>query len=105
MILLLICKNYEECHVAFKILCQLLQNLGFTINWNKVVSPTQRLTFHGIDIDCNDQTLALPESRLSELKDLLQLWTQKHSHQRKASTFSRQAELGSKSEQRWSHLS
>ncbi len=43
-----------------------------------MVSLTQRLTFLGIDIDCSDQTLALPEPRLSELKDLLQLWPQKH---------------------------
>ncbi|XP_078368365.1 uncharacterized protein LOC144652227 [Oculina patagonica] len=43
----------------------------FSINWEKAVSPTQRLTFLGIEIDTVLRQLCLPESKLCELRQLL----------------------------------
>ena len=36
-----------RCRTAFNMLVSLLESLGFTINWAKVVYPTQCLTFLG----------------------------------------------------------
>ena len=41
------------------------------INWDKAVPPTQRLTFLGVDIDTVAMQLALPETKLCELRELL----------------------------------
>ena len=35
---------------AFKALCELLEELGFTISPSKVVEPCQKLTFLGVEI-------------------------------------------------------
>ena len=42
---LVIGESMEACQAAFDSLLSLLQNLGFPINWKKVVCPTQRLFF------------------------------------------------------------
>lgn len=49
----------------------LLSELGLIINWEKVIGPTQRLTFLGIEIDTVLRQLCLPESKLCELRELL----------------------------------
>ena len=45
---LIIGESREACQVAFHALLALLQNLGFSISWRKVVPSTQRLVFLGI---------------------------------------------------------
>ena len=42
---LVIGESMEACQAAFDSLLSLPQNLGFRINWKKVVYPTQRLVF------------------------------------------------------------
>ena len=51
--------------------------LGLEINWEKVAPPSQRITFLGVDIDTVSRTLALPESKLNELKELIDSWMTK----------------------------
>ena len=41
----------SECERAYQILLALLQDLGFTIGEHKLVPPTQRLTFLGVQLD------------------------------------------------------
>ena len=40
-----------RCRAAFNMPVSLLESLGFTINWTKVVYPTQCLTFLGVEIN------------------------------------------------------
>ena len=49
----------------------LLLKLGFSINWRKVIPPTQAIVFLGITIDSVTQTVSLPDKKLHELKDIL----------------------------------
>lgn len=55
---------------AFDMLLSLLESLGFTINWSKVVYPAQCLTFLGVEIDTVKCELRLPPDRVSELLSL-----------------------------------
>ena len=41
----------QDCARILHILIKLLRKLGFQINWNKVVDPTTKITFLGIEID------------------------------------------------------
>ena len=74
---LIIESNYERCQEAYTELLSLLQNLGFTINWDKVEAPCQKLTFLGVEIDSVSRTLSLPTDKLSELQTLLNSWLHK----------------------------
>ena len=65
---LVIGESREACQAAFEALLSLLKNLGFRINWSKVVHPTQRLVFLGVLIDTVQCTLSLPEDKLEALK-------------------------------------
>ena len=48
----LICeKTKNRCALAIRFLISLLRKLGFSINWKKVVDPSQVLVFLGIEID------------------------------------------------------
>ena len=68
---LIIGDSNHECELAYCELIHLLSELGFGINWEKAVAPTQRLTFLGIEIDTVFRQLCLPESKLCELPELL----------------------------------
>ena len=70
---LLIEDSYERCLESFNMLIDLLQTLGFSINWGKVVYPCQRLTFLGIEIDTISRRLTLPKRKIAEIRDILQL--------------------------------
>ena len=59
-----------RCRAAFDMLVSLLETLGFTINWTKVVYPTQRLTFLGVEIDTVKCELRLPDDHMTELLSL-----------------------------------
>ena len=69
----LIISEYKHiCAEALKTLIQLLRKLGFMIHWGKVVDPTTRITFLGIDLDSVSMTLRLPQEKLLLLKQELQ---------------------------------
>ena len=68
---LIIGDTKHECELAYYELIKLLTELGFNINWEKAVTPTQRLTFLGIEIDTVLRQLCLPDSKLCELRQLL----------------------------------
>ena len=68
---LVVGKTQAECLAAFEYLLQLLRDLGFSISWRKVVKPTTRLIFLGIELDTVRQCMSLPASKLVELQDLV----------------------------------
>ena len=74
---LIISKSKEVCAQALNCLIQLLRKLGFAIHWGKVVDPTTKITFLGIELDSMSMTLRLPEEKLlsfrAELTSFLQL--------------------------------
>lgn len=43
--------TWEGCQQLLNKLCRTLRNLGFTINYSKVVGPTRRITFLGVEIN------------------------------------------------------
>ncbi|PFX19998.1 hypothetical protein AWC38_SpisGene15571 [Stylophora pistillata] len=59
-----------HCKAALDMLLSLMETLGFTINWIKVVYPAQCLTFLGVEIDTVKCELRLPADRMSELLSL-----------------------------------
>ena len=72
---IVIAKDFTVCKLAFNCLLELLQKLGFSINWGKTVPPCQKLVFLGIEIDALKRRLALPAAKLTEVKDLLAYWS------------------------------
>ena len=61
---LIISRSKEVCAQALNCLIQLLRKLGFAIHWGKVVDPTTKITFLGIELDSMSMTLRLPEEKL-----------------------------------------
>lgn len=61
----------EECEQAYETLLALLQELGFTISTHKLVPPTQRLTFLGVQLDTVSCTMTLPAEKLAEFQALV----------------------------------
>jgi len=64
---LIIGATREQCQLAYDTLLQLLLDLGFSISDHKLVAPTQRLTFLGVQLDTTACTMTLPDVKLAEL--------------------------------------
>ncbi|XP_070173464.1 uncharacterized protein [Littorina saxatilis] len=67
----------EECQSMLLTLIRLLRELGFNISWHKVVGPTQRITFLGVDIDTRDCTLSLGNDKRRQLQHKLRQFQHK----------------------------
>ena len=65
---LIIANSQEECAAALRCLIQLLGKLGFAIHWGKVVDPTTRITFLGIELDSICMSIRLPSEKLDSLR-------------------------------------
>ena len=70
---LIIEPSQQQCQIAVDTHISLLQSVGFTINWSKVVQPSQSLCFLGVEIDTVNRVLWLPRDRVSDLLDILNL--------------------------------
>jgi hypothetical protein len=68
---LIVSETKEGCRQAFSTLLSLLRQLGFHINWKKVVDPTHCITFLGIKLDSIRRTTELPSDKLTEFHDLI----------------------------------
>ena len=69
---LIISESKAECAIALNLLIQLLRRLGFCIHWGKVVDPTTKITFLGIELDSITMTLRLPFDKLQSFQSELQ---------------------------------
>ena len=65
--------SQQQCQIAVDTLIDLLQSLGFTINWSNVAQPSQSLFFLGVEMDTVNRVLRLPSVRVSELLVILNL--------------------------------
>ena len=52
-------------------LMQVLRQLGFRINYDKVIEPTQRLIFLCVTLNSKTMVLSLPQAKCNELKALI----------------------------------
>ena len=68
-------ETFDVCISALNTLIFLLRKLGFRINWNKVVDPTTKLIFLGIEIDSVEMCLRLPDDKLSQVRQELALFS------------------------------
>ena len=68
---LIIGETKEECQQVFTTLLQLLLDLGFQISWHKVIGPTQKLVFLGVELDTAHCEMALPPTKLTELHHVI----------------------------------
>ena len=78
---LIILDSKEACAQALSNLILLLRKLGFAIHWGKVVDPTQKIIFLGIELDSINMTLRQPHNKL----DLLRLELQSFLNRKRAS--------------------
>ena len=69
--------SFASACAAQNLLIRTLRNLGFYISWKKLISPTQKCRFLGIDIDSVKQKLILPEEKLEKLHRELRFWSGK----------------------------
>ena len=53
---LIVAHSKEECQKTLQVLMETVRRLGFSINYNKVAGPSQRLTFLGIMLDTVSMT-------------------------------------------------
>ncbi|KAL9963440.1 hypothetical protein ACROYT_G026951 [Oculina patagonica] len=70
---LIIGNTHAECQQGLITLIRLLHLLGFNVSWKKVVSPSQRVTFLGIELDSTTMSLRLPSDKLDQLNTLIAL--------------------------------
>ena len=64
----------KRCWEAYQCLLGVLMRLGFTVNWNKVVEPSQNIIFLGVSIDSLSRKISIPQDKLIEIKDELKCW-------------------------------
>jgi hypothetical protein len=74
---MLISDTKVGCDAALAALILLIEDLGLTINWDKVALPSQNMTFLGVNIDCVNRVLSLPAKKLAEAKTLVCSWSRK----------------------------
>ena len=67
---LVIAQTYEACLEAWLALINLLLQLGFELNYKKLVAPTTRLVFLGIQFDTGSCELALPQEKLEDIVEV-----------------------------------
>jgi hypothetical protein len=75
---LLVEETFDRCLQAQNALVNLLRELGFSISWNKVEGPTQKLVFLGIGLDSNDMQLELPQDKINDLVSILNSFRGRH---------------------------
>ena len=75
---LIIRSTQAKCQVELITLIRLLHSLGFNVSWRKVVSPTQRVTFLGIELDSTSITVRLPVDKLSKWNDQVCAFSEKY---------------------------
>ena len=74
---LIIGNTHAECQHGLTTLINLLHSLGFNISWEKVVSPSQRVTFLGIELDYSTMSIRLPADKLDRLNALVTSFSEK----------------------------
>lgn len=61
----------DRCLEGLNVLWALCRRLGFAISYDKIMGPTTTIVFLGTQIDTKTMTLALPQGKLEETRELL----------------------------------
>ena len=72
----------DRVWVAYTALSNLLTNLQVETSKEKIVPPTTRLEFLGITFDTRTMTMEIPEDKLHEIRQELEMWLLKTSARR-----------------------
>ena len=64
-------RSYEEAMWKQKVLIEFLRELGFHIAWKKVVSPSTKVVYLGMELDSVAMTISLPAGKVVKLKTLV----------------------------------
>lgn len=68
---LVIGETFDMCMAGYNELLLLLRELGFRINWKKVIDPCQELVFLGININTVNNKLSLDPDKKQKLLDYI----------------------------------
>ena len=68
---LVVSPSFVECQTVMWNLMLILRQLGFSINYNKVLGPSQQMTFLAIGLNSTDMTLRLPQDKLCDIRRCL----------------------------------
>ncbi|MES9882075.1 MAG: reverse transcriptase domain-containing protein [Sedimenticola sp.] len=71
---LIVSESFKQCAEALQCLIRLLRRLGFAIHWGKVVDPTAKIVFLGIELDSVEMALRLPDEKLGQLTSELRMF-------------------------------
>ncbi len=71
---LIVSESFKQCAEALQCLIRLLRRLGFAIHWGKVVDPTTKIVFLGIELDSVEMALRLPDEKLGQLTSELRMF-------------------------------
>jgi hypothetical protein len=74
---LIISRSHDKCVKSKDILIDLLTDLGFAINWEKCVGPSQQVTFLGILLNTVEMSISVPFSKLSDIRQSALSWCTK----------------------------
>ena len=69
----------DECAVALRGLLDTFEILGLPVALDKLEGPDTTLTFLGFELDSRALEIRLPQRKLGELRELIQLWQGKGS--------------------------
>jgi hypothetical protein len=95
MIFFVCAPTLDACMDVLNYILRLLRSLGFSIAWEKVVGPAQRITFLGVTIDSLQMLVTLDEKKTTALlTSLREFQSKKTCIKEAAPKFSRKAELG-----------
>ena len=68
---LIVGNSREDCDQKLSSLIRLLRYLGFDIAWEKLISPSQIVTYLGIEVDSVEMEFRLPEKKLIKTRSLV----------------------------------
>ena len=77
MIFLVIAPTYDSCLAAMYAALQIMMDLGFEINWKKVIYPATKVPFLGIVIDSQRMKASIPPEKLRDIKNKAIVWLDK----------------------------
>ena len=69
--------SFEVCQEYVESICNLCKNLGVPLAPDKIIGPSQVLTYLGIEIDTLNFVIRLPEDKFEALMVMLQEWKDK----------------------------
>ena len=74
---LIVDKTFSRCSEHMQTMMSACSELGIPLSSNKIVGPSQTITYLGIEIDSKERIMRLPPDKLETLTTILGEWKQK----------------------------